>query len=109
MFKAVYSGEAVCLPSLFPFHLSRKRPANFYLFQLDYLQTLHPLSRLRCLAFDHPFSGPRSFPFPSPDGETIRSEKNGDFRVLSVLPGQTVHGVMRTRISTFSSPFSLPR
>ncbi|GAA5906992.1 hypothetical protein JCM6882_000022 [Rhodosporidiobolus microsporus] len=75
LFKGCYSGEA-----------------------LDYLAALAPLQHLRHFTFDHPFTRPRNFPFPDPDGRTIRSERNGDFRIVTVMAGQSVEEVVRGRI-----------
>ncbi|GAA5885796.1 hypothetical protein JCM3774_005208 [Rhodotorula dairenensis] len=51
----------------------------------DLLEALEPLKKLRRFAFDHPWEKPRDIPFPWPDGRTIRSARNGDFRVVSVM------------------------
>ncbi|GAA5971542.1 hypothetical protein JCM8115_000807 [Rhodotorula mucilaginosa] len=51
----------------------------------DLLEALEPLRELRRLTFDHPWEKPRDFPWPSPDGRTIRSMRNGDFRIISVM------------------------
>ncbi|GAA5852988.1 hypothetical protein JCM8547_004759 [Rhodosporidiobolus lusitaniae] len=65
---------------------------------LDYLSALSPLYKLRSFTFDHPFTRPRDSPFSEPDGRTIWSERNGDFRVVSVMAGQSVEEVVRGRI-----------
>ncbi|GAA5867403.1 hypothetical protein JCM8547_003335 [Rhodosporidiobolus lusitaniae] len=51
---------------------------------LDLFKALRPLRHLRFFAFDHPWTKPRSMPFPYPDGDTIKTDRNGDFRVLSI-------------------------
>ncbi|GAA5988316.1 hypothetical protein JCM10908_002159 [Rhodotorula pacifica] len=63
----------------------------------DLLDALEPLQELRRLAFDHPWEKPRTFPFPGPDGRTIRSERNGDFRVISVM-GTSIEEEIAKRI-----------
>ena len=71
--------------------------------QENLLAALEPLKKLRRFAFDHPWEKPRDHPFPSPDGRTIRSVRNGDFRIISVM-GTSVEEEMGHRIRTFSSP-----
>lgn len=71
--------------------------------QADLLEALEPLKRLRRFEFDHPWEKPRNFPFPSPDGRTIRSMRNGDFRIISVM-GTSFEEEMGRRIRK-SFPF----
>ncbi|GAA6006514.1 uncharacterized protein JCM10292_003799 [Rhodotorula paludigena] len=65
---------------------------------VDCLAALSPLKRLRKFTFDHPWEAPRDWPLPDPDGRTIRSERNGDFRVISCMGGKTIAEEMRDRI-----------
>lgn len=71
---------------------------------MDYLAALSPLKRLRKFTFDHPWEAPRDWPFPDPDGRTIRSERNGDFRVISCMGGKTIAEEMRDRVCAFLFP-----
>lgn len=73
------------------------------LLQEDLLAALEPLRKLRRFAFDHPWEKPRDHPFPSPDGRAIRSVRNGDFPIISVM-GTSVEEKMGRRIRTFFSP-----
>lgn len=57
---------------------------------------------LTYLEIDHPWESPRDFPFPSPDGRTIRSDTHGDFRIVSVFSGRSISQVIVSRISTYS-------
>ncbi|GAA5835086.1 hypothetical protein JCM11251_000160 [Rhodosporidiobolus azoricus] len=58
---------------------------------------LRPLARLRHFAFDHPWEKPRNFPFPSPDGRTIRTSRNQDFRIIGVVRG-SINAEIKKRI-----------
>lgn len=71
------------------------------LLQEDLLVALEPLKKLRRFGFDHPWEKPRTFPFPSPDGRTIRSERNGDFRIITVV-GTLIEDEMGHRIRRFT-------
>jgi hypothetical protein len=66
------------------------------------LAAMEPLKKLRRFGFDHPWEKPRAHPFPSPDGRTIRSMRNGDFRIISVM-GTSVEEEMARRIRRFDS------
>lgn len=63
---------------------------------------------LRDFSFDHPWADPRTTPFPRLDGQTIRSEERGDFRIISVVgDGNSIAGEIRKRIR--ACPRSFPR
>ncbi|BGP40933.1 hypothetical protein JCM10450v2_004937 [Rhodotorula kratochvilovae] len=64
---------------------------------IDFLDALAPLKKLRKFTFDHPWEKPRASPFREPDGRTIRSARNGDFRIMSVV-GKSVEQEIRDRI-----------
>ena len=66
--------------------------------QVDLLHELEPLKQLRRFAFDHPWERPRSSLFVEADGRTIRSKRNGDFRIISVM-GTSIEEEMAKRIS----------
>ncbi|BGP32922.1 hypothetical protein JCM10296v2_004707 [Rhodotorula toruloides] len=63
----------------------------------DYLTALSTLQNLRIFSFDHPWERPRNSPFAEPDGRTIRSERNGDFRIISCF-GTSAEVEIRRRI-----------
>ncbi|GAA5901942.1 hypothetical protein JCM6882_000147 [Rhodosporidiobolus microsporus] len=64
---------------------------------VEIFAALRPLRHLRHFAFDHPWEKPRSFPFPSPDGKTIRTNRNDDFRVISTRGG-SINAEVKRRI-----------
>lgn len=51
------------------------------------------LPRLTTFTFDHSWEKPCDFTFPVPDGRTIRTERHGDFRVISTS-SSTMEGEM---------------
>jgi hypothetical protein len=82
---------------LFPIWMYR-RPSDYSRFiQVDLLQEMEPLKQLRRFAFDHPWERPRSSLYVEADGRTIRSERNGDFRIISVM-GTSIAEEMGKRI-----------
>ncbi|TKA50900.1 hypothetical protein B0A53_05771 [Rhodotorula sp. CCFEE 5036] len=70
---------------------------NWGLEAVDLLQEMEPLKQLRRFAFDHPWERPRSSLYVEADGRTIRSERNGDFRIISVM-GTSIAEEMGKRI-----------
>uniref|UniRef100_A0A0K3CFR9 FGENESH: predicted gene_3.363 protein n=1 Tax=Rhodotorula toruloides TaxID=5286 RepID=A0A0K3CFR9_RHOTO len=65
--------------------------------QIDFLDALSSLRKLRTFSFDHPWEKPSGPRLPWTDGRTIRSDRNGDFRVLSCF-GTSIEHEMRRRI-----------
>ncbi|BGO92244.1 hypothetical protein JCM10020v2_003904 [Rhodotorula toruloides] len=63
---------------------------------VDFLDALSSLRKLRTFSFDHPWEKP-SGPRPWVDGRTIRSDRNGDFQVISCF-GTSIEHEMRRRI-----------
>ncbi|GAA6052043.1 hypothetical protein NBRC10513_002636 [Rhodotorula toruloides] len=64
---------------------------------IDFLDALSSLRKLRTFSFDHPWEKPSGPRLPWTDGRTIRSDRNGDFRVLSCF-GTSIEHEMRRRI-----------
>ncbi|GAA6040605.1 hypothetical protein JCM8097_008064 [Rhodosporidiobolus ruineniae] len=65
----------------------------------DIFNALRPLRYLRSFTFDHPWEAPRNFPFPQPDGRTIRTNRHQDFRVISIKrAGMTIGEEMKRGI-----------
>ncbi|GAA5988095.1 hypothetical protein JCM10908_002061 [Rhodotorula pacifica] len=62
---------------------------------VELLDALKPLTKLRRFAFDHPWEKPRTSTFVEADGRTIRSRRNGDFRIISVIGTSIEHEVAK--------------
>ena len=83
---------------IFPTWRYRRPADSSRVTQVELLHELKPLQKLRRFAFDHPWEKPRSSLFVEADGRTIRSQRNGDFRIISVM-GTSIEEEMAKRIS----------
>ncbi|GAA5939082.1 hypothetical protein JCM10213_006024 [Rhodosporidiobolus nylandii] len=75
-------------------------PTVLALSGVEIFDALRPLKHLRYLSFDHPWEKPRrNITFLSPDGRTVRTQRDGDFdRLIESRYGPTLEQQMEALI-----------
>jgi len=90
------------LPSLVALPAPHTHNSHLRRIQVDFLNALKPLKKLRKLDFDHPWVTPRETPFHRPDGRTIRSVQARELSP-SILADPALEGKVRDLIRASAS------